>query len=200
MSHISPMKIQKMIYIIRDQKVMLDSDLAELYGVETKRLNEQVRRNIERFPNDFMFQLTIKEYEALKSQFATSNIESCAGMPQPAEIIKPGSGFLKSQNGTLKVGRGGKQKLPYAFTENGVAMLSSVLRSPQAIEVNIAIMRIFTKLRSYLLLEKDLTSRMEKLESGTNQMFKIVFERLDEIDEKIEPKLPKSRRKIGLKS
>ena len=131
MSDITPIKIQKMIYIIRDQKVMIDSDLALLYGVETKRLNEQVRRNIERFPKDFMFQLTTEEYDILKSQIATSSLP-----------------------------HGGKRKLPYVFTENGVAMLSSVLRSSQAIEVNVAIMRIFTKLRSYLLLEKDLTSKV----------------------------------------
>ncbi len=200
MSNITPIKIQRMIYIIRDQKVMIDSDLAELYGVETKRLNEQVRRNIERFPKDFLFQLTADEYEVLKSQIATSNKENSENLSQHTEIKEKPDHSLRSQIVTSKTGRGGKQKLPYVFTENGVAMLSSVLRSPQAIEVNIAIMRIFTKLRSYLLLEKDLTSRLDKLEFGTNQMFKIVFERLDEVDEKTEPKLSKNRRKIGLKN
>lgn len=171
MLQITPQKIQKMIYIIRGQKVMLDSDLAELYGVKTKRLNEQVRRNIDRFPSDFMFLLTKKEYDVLKTQFATS-----------------------------KKGRGGKQKLPLVFTENGVAMLSGILKSKRAVQVNIAIMRIFTKLRSFLLLEKDLVHRVDQLERGTNQMFKIVFERLDDIDEKITPKLAPNRRKIGFKT
>ncbi len=125
-------KIKNMIYFIRDQKVMLDSDLANLYNVETKRLNEQVKRNIKRFPSDFMFQLTIVEFESLKSQFATS-----------------------------KEGRGGKQKLPYVFTENGVAMLSGILNSDRAINVNISIMRIFTKLRSFHALESNLANEVK---------------------------------------
>ena len=163
-------QIQNMIYVIRGKKVMLDSDLATLYGVETKRLNEQVRRNIDRFPEDFMFQLSFEEYESLKSQIATS-----------------------------KVGRGGRQKQPLVFTENGLAMLSSVLKSKQAVQVNIAIMRIFTKLRSFLLLEKENTKRIDSIERGTNQLFKIVFERLDNLEEKL-PALDDERRKIGLKS
>ena len=162
--------IEKMIYVIRGQKVMLDSDLARLYEVPTKRLNEQVKRNLDRFPQDFMCQLTADEYAILKSQIATS-----------------------------KTGRGGKQKLPYVFTENGVAMLSSVLNSKQAIQVNIAIMRIFTKLRSFLLFEEKLSTRMDQLEESASKMFRIVFERLDEIDEILEPKLPPNRKKIGLK-
>ena len=162
-------RIQEIIYIIRGQKVMLDSDLANLYGVETKRLNEQVRRNIDRFPDDFMFQLTQDEFTFLKSQIATSNI-----------------------------GRGGKQKQPLVFTENGVAMLSTVLNSKQAIMVNIAIMRIFTKLRSFYLLEKDLVRQMDELKSDTNKIFKIVFERLDDLEE-TRPSLPNPRKKIGIK-
>ena len=163
-------EIQNMIYIIRGQKVMLDSDLAKLYGVETRRLNEQVRRNLDRFPEDFMFQLSSEEYDFLKSQFATS-----------------------------KVGRGGKQKQPLVFTENGVTMLSSVLKSKQAVQVNIAIMRIFTKLRCFLLLEKENAKRIDSNERGTNQLFKIVFERLDNLEEKL-PSHDTDRRKIGLRS
>src|SRR3989339_681262 len=159
-------KIEKMIYQIRGQKVMLDGDLAELYEVETKRLNEQVRRNIKRFPSDFMFQLSYQEFSNLKSQIATSSTH------------------------------GGLRKLPTAFTENGVAMLSGILNSDRAIFINIAIMRIFTKLRSFLLLEKDISNRVDNLEQGTNKMFKIVFERLDEIEETIAPKLPANRKKI----
>ena len=130
--------IQSMIYEIRGQRVMLDFDLAEMYGVETRRLNEQVKRNIERFPEDFMFQLTKGEHEILKSQIATSNLS------ENQNVAVSISQIATSQP---KERRGGTQKRPYAFTENGVAMLSSVLRSPLAIQVNIGIMRAFTAFR-----------------------------------------------------
>ncbi len=169
MSKFPIQNIEKMIYVIRGQNLMLDSGLADLYEIPTKRLNEQVKRNMERFPTDFLFKLTENEAEILRSQIATSS-------PQ----------------------RGGKRYSPYGFTENGVAMLSSVLKSQKAIQVNIAIMRIFTKLRSFLLLEKDLSNKVDKLEKGTNHLFKVVFERLDSLEEIITPKIP-SRRKIGLK-
>ena len=129
--------IQSKIFELRGQRVMLDFDLASMYGVETRRLNEQVKRNIERFPEDFMFQLTQVEWNILRCQIGTSNI---------AENQK--DSVLTSQNATLKKGRGQHKKyMPYAFTENGVAMLSSVLRSPLAIQVNIGIMRAFTEFR-----------------------------------------------------
>jgi hypothetical protein len=162
-------QIESMIYMIRGQKVMLDSDLAKLYGVEVKRLNEQVKRNSDRFPNDFMFELTYDEWRQIQS----------------------------SKNHLSE--HGGKRKLPFVFTENGVAMLSSVLNSPKSIQVNIAIMRIFTKLRSFLLLESKINNRMDKLEENTNKLFKIVFERLDSIEDDVTPYLPKNRSKIGLK-
>ena len=162
-------QIQNMVYVNRGQRVMLDSDLAQLYGVETKALNRQVRRNIIRFPSDFMWQLTSEEYESLKRQIGTS-----------------------------KVGRGGKQKQPLVFTENGVAMLSSVLRSEKAALVNISIMRIFTKLRSFLMMEKENSARITSLEKGTNHLFKVVFERLDNLEEKL-PSHAGKRKKIGLK-
>lgn len=162
-------QIQNMIYVIRGQKVMLDSDLARLYGVETRRLNEQVRRNLDRFPGDFMFKLTKTEFEILKSQFATSSSDW-----------------------------GGKRKQPLVFTENGVAMLSSVLNSKQAIKVNISIMRIFTKLRAFHLMEKELVNRMDQMEENTDKIFRIVFERLDELETGL-PSLSLKRRKIGLK-
>ncbi len=170
MSDIKLSQIERMIYIIRGQKVMLDSDLAELYQVETKQLNRQVRRNILRFPNDFMFQLTSEEYEVLKCQIGTS-----------------------------KTGSGGKQKLPLVFTENGVAMLSGILNSERAILVNIAIMRIFTRLRSFLFMENSLSERINNLEVGANKLFKVVFERLDSIEELTETKIPVRRKKISLK-
>lgn len=149
-------KIENMIYIIRGLKVMMDFDLAKLYGVETKALKRAVRRNIGRFPDDFMFEMTTSELDNWRYQFGTSN------------SIKMG---LRVQ--------------PFAFTELGVAMLSSVLNSEQAITVNISIMRTFAKLRSFLVMENSLTERVNKLEKGTNKLFKAVFERLDAVEEDI---------------
>ena len=127
--------IQNLIYEIRGQKVMLDSDLAKLYGVLTKNLNKAVKRNIERFPSDFMFQLTKEEYDNLKFQIGTSKKE-----------------------------HGGRRFMPHAFTEQGVSMLSSVLQSPQAISVNIQIMRTFVKIKQFALENKELTKRLSELE------------------------------------
>ena len=129
------LNIENLIHIIRDKKVMLDFDLAMLYGVETKSLNRSVKRNIERFPEDFMFQLTRKEWNILRSQFVTTET------PDNQTTI-----LLRSQFVTAKdISKA--RSLPYAFTENGVAMLSSVLRSPIAIQINIRIMRVFTEMR-----------------------------------------------------
>ena len=126
-------KVESLIRVIRGQQVMLDRDLAELYGVETKRLNEQVKRNIERFPEDFMFQLTSNEFDNLKSQFATSSW-------------------------------GGVRKLPYAFTEQGVAMLSGVLKSSTAVEANIRIMRAFVSMRHFMVNNAAIFQRLETIE------------------------------------
>ena len=128
-------QIQNLIYEIRGIKVMLDSDLAKLYGVETKRLNESVKRNIARFPNHYMFQLTEEEYTSLRSQFATSN-----------------------------GGKGGRRYMPYAFSEQGVAMLSSVLNSEIAIQINIKIVDAFVNMRHFVLENKELTKRFNELE------------------------------------
>ena len=126
------------IYLLRGQKVMLDEDLAELYEVPTGRLNEQVKRNIARFPADFMFQLTKEEFENLKSQNATSSW-------------------------------GGRRKLPSAFTEHGLLMLSSVLNSERAVSVNIQIMRIYTKMRELLMTNQEILLKLEQLERQTFQ-------------------------------
>lgn len=152
--------IQYRIYEIRGQKVMLDFDLAALYGIETRVLNQAVKRNIERFPEDFMFQLTKGELEILRSQMMITNEESqivISNQPEKQRNINWKSQtvisnaeedvFLKSQIGISKISKMGTRKLPYAFTENGVAMLSSVLRSPLAIQMNIGIMRVFTEIR-----------------------------------------------------
>lgn len=152
--------IQYRIHEIRGQKVMLDFDLAALYGIETRVLNQAVKRNIERFPEDFMFQLTKGELEILRSQMMITNEESqivISNQPEKQRNINWKSQtvisnaeedvFLKSQIGISKISKMGTRKLPYAFTENGVAMLSSVLRSPLAIQMNIGIMRVFTEIR-----------------------------------------------------
>lgn len=174
MSDVDLSKIEKMIYVIKGQKVMLDSDLAELYGVETKNLNKAVKRNITRFPSDFMFHINSSDLADLRFQFGTLE-------------YKP-------------------KYLPYVFTENGVAMLSGVLNSQRAINVNISIMRTFTKIRGILLKDEVLTKRMHELEKGTNKLFRLVFERLDTVDTELQelkievPPLPKKRKKIGLKT
>jgi len=137
-------KIENRIYLIRGQKVMLDKDLAEFYGVKTFVLNQAVKRNIERFPEDFMFQLTREEVKALRSQFVILN----------GHAVGPKKSY-----------RGGHSKyLPYAFTEQGLAMLSGLLRSERAIQVNIAIMRAFVKLRQMLSSHKALAHKVEELE------------------------------------
>jgi phage regulator Rha-like protein len=136
-------KIQSMIYEIREQKVMLDRDLAELYGVELRSLNQAVKRNIQRFPSDFMFQLTQAEYENLRSQFVISS--------------------SKSQDITSKNRHGGRRYLPYVFTEQGVAMLSTVLNSEIAIEININIMRAFVKMRHYVIPQSDKNAQIVEL-------------------------------------
>ena len=156
--------IQNKIYLIRGHKVMLDRDLAELYNVPSKRLKEQVRRNLKRFPRDFMFELTWEEAESLRSQIVTLKEADSS----------------RSQIATLKKGQNIKY-LPFAFTEQGVAMLSSVLNSDRAIEVNIQIMRVFTKLREMMITHKDLARKIEDLErkfSDHNQKIIQIFEAL----------------------
>lgn len=153
--------IKNLIYEVRGCKVMLDSDLAMLYGVETKTLNQAVKRNIERFPKDFMFQLTKEEWENLRSQIVISN--------------------LNNQNELLK--QGGRRYLPYVFTEQGVSMLSSVLRSKQAIAINIQIMRTFVQIKQFALENKELTQRLTKLEHYFIQHCKENSEDFEKIQE-----------------
>ncbi len=169
MNDINSSNIERIIYVIRNQRVMLDSDLAELYGVETKALNRQVSRNEVRFPQDFMFRLTPEEHES-----------------------------LRCQNGTSNEGRGGRRYLPLVFTEGGVAMLSSVLTSEKAALVNISIIRTFIRLRSFLSMESSLSEKFNRLEQGTNKLFKVVFERLNAVEDAT-PALRPNRKKIGLK-
>ena len=166
-AHILSERIEQTIQLIRGHRVMLDADLAILYAVPTKRLNEQVRRNTKRFPSDFMFQLTVKEMDRLRSQFATS-----------------------------KPGPGGRRYRPFVFTEQGVAMLSSVLHSERAIQVNIAIMRAFVRLRTMIGSNKTLARRLNKLEKKYDGQFRIVFEAIRELMAEPELKV----RRIGFKA
>jgi hypothetical protein len=161
--------IERRIYLIRGYKVMLDRDLADLYQVETSYLNRQVKRNIDRFPVDFMFQLNEDESEALRCQFGISNA----------------------------AGRGGRRYLPYAFTQEGVAMLSSVLRSGRAVLVNVAIMRAFVRLREILISNKDLANRLDSLEKKYDSSFRVVF---DAIRKLMGPPTDRDRRVIGFRT
>jgi hypothetical protein len=161
--------IQSKIYEIRNEKVMLDFDLAALYEVETKILNQTVKRNIDRFPSDFMFQLTESEFNNLRSQIVTSSW-------------------------------GGKRYLPFAFTEQGVAMLSGVLKSTKAIQVNISIMRVFVAARQLVVGNSTIAKKLEELEAKYNKQFKDVYEALSYLMEtkKLDDK-QKQRTKIGHK-
>lgn len=159
------MKVEGLIYLVRGCKVMLDEDLAVLYEIETRLLTRAVRRNRERFPEDFMFELTNQEVMRLRSQIGISND-----------------------------GRGGRRYVPMVFTEQGVAMLSTVLRSPKAIQVNIEIMRTFVKLRSLILSNDHLARKLAELERRYDQQFKIVFDAIREI---MQSKEPPPKRRIG---
>lgn len=179
-----PEKIAPMILVLRHEKVLLDADLAELYGVTIGALNQAVKRNIDRFPEDFMFQLAEDEWDALKSQIVTSNEEGRA---------------LRSQNVILKRGTHRKYR-PYAFTEQGVAMLSSVLRSPRAVEVNIAIMRTFVQLRRLMDSNRDLARKIETLEkkyAEHDHHFKIVFDAIKQLIETDAEEKANPKRRIG---
>ena len=156
-------RVERAILMIRGHRVLLGADLAEMYGVDAKILNQAVKRNLRRFPEDFMFRLTHEESEILRSQFVTSR------------------------------SWGGRRYLPYAFTEQGVAMLSSVLRSQKAVDVNIEIMRAFVRLRQMLRENADLSRRLDALEKKYDAQFKIVF---DAIRELMEP-ISKTERRIG---
>ncbi len=165
--------IQSRIFEIRGLKVMMDFDLAELYETETKRLKEAVRRNIDRFPPDFLFEISRDEYN-----------------------------FLRTQNATLESGKGKYSKyLPFAFTEQGVAMLSGILNSPKAVEVNIAIMRAFVFMRQYALSHKDLTDKLKQLEDRYDQQFKDVYDAINFLLQKDSNETEhKERKRIGFKN
>ncbi len=177
-----PEKIAPLVHFLRHEKVILDSDLAELYGVTTGALNQAVQRNLDRFPPDFMFQVTENELEILRSQIAISkNAED--SLRSQSVILNAKKDPLRSQSAILKRGQHRKY-LPYAFTEQGVAMLSSVLRSPRAVEVNIAIMRTFVQLRRLMDSNGLLAEKIESLEAKYaehDQQFQIIFDAIKQL-------------------
>ena len=182
-------RIERRILFLRGQKVMLDFDLAELYGVETRVLNQAVKRNMERFPEDFMFQLSWEETEV----FLRSQIVILDGQADGKPLKNKGS--LRSQSVILKPGHHRKFR-PFAFTEQGVGMLSGVLNSPRAVQTHIAIVRVFVQLHQMLASHADLSRKMESLEKKYDKQFRVVFDAIRELmsDKKL-PKLPK--REIG---
>jgi hypothetical protein len=166
--------VESLIHLIRGQKVMLDSDLAALYEVPTRVLNQTVRRNLDRFPEDFMFSLTHQEVESLRSQIVTS-----------------------------KLGRGGRRYLPYVFAEHGVAMLSAVLRSPPPVQMSIGIIRAFVRMRELIASNKDIAARVEKLERGhdrTASVIEVLVEDIDRLAREVKDMKalpPQPKRRIG---
>lgn len=161
-----------LIYTIRGDKVMLDEDLARIYGVDTRTLNQAVKRNLDRFPKDFMFQLTEKEYENLRSQFVISSSED-QNLRSPNATSKSN---LKSQSVTSSSGYGGRRYMPYVFTEHGTVMLASVLNSPKAVHASIQVVKAFVRLRELIANNKALSKRLDELEDGYDKKFAVVFD------------------------
>ena len=160
-------KIETAIYLVRGQRVMLDSDLAEIYGVLTRRLNEQLRRNLKRFPKDFAFQLTTREFRNLMSQFATSSLH------------------------------GGRRKLPWVFSEHGAIMLASILNSPIAVAASVRVVRAFVRLREMIAANGQLSQRLSELERKMDTHDEAIVELFAAIRQLIEPPAPKEKREIG---
>ncbi len=177
-----PENVAPLVRLIRGEKVLLDADLAGLYGVATKVLNQAVKRNAERFPEDFMFQLTPEESEAMRSQIVTASSRAGGNWSQSVTSSR------KHRGATYR---------PYAFTEQGVAMLSSVLRSPRAVEVNIAIMRTFVQLRRLMDSNRDLARRIEALERRYDEQFASVFDAIKRLVAEDEGRKARPKRRIG---
>ena len=190
-----PENLAQLVFLIRGEKVLLDADLAMLYGVETGALNRAVKRNIERFPDDFMLRLTSEEWENLKCQIGISNA-SASSSGNSSQTVMSGSKnkALKSQI-VISSEHGGRRAIPYAFTEQGIAMLSSVLRSQRAVEVNIAIMRTFVQLRRLMDSNRDLARRIEAMETRYDEQFSQVFDAIKQLIS--EDKTRKAKRSIG---
>lgn len=211
-------RIEQAILLIRGEKVMLDADLAEMYGVKTQRLVEAVKRNLHRFPDDFMFRLEYEEIRNMRSQLVTSCVEPTdkardfrtlregknnQGNQEDTNLITQSATSSLKQLENVRIfspgvlallSHGGRRKLPYVFTEQGVAMLSSVLNSPRAVSVNIEIMRAFVRLRKMIASHAELARKLAAMENKYDAQFKVVF---DAIRELMIPPAPAKKRKSG---
>lgn len=183
---VKPENIAQLVRFVRGEKVLLDADLAMLYGVETGALNRAVKRNLARFPDDFMFQITSEEWEELRCQIGISKSSGVASTRSA----------MWSQSVTAAA-RGGARYRPYVFTEHGIAMLSSVLRSPRAVEVNIAIMRTFVQLRRLMDSNRDLARRIDALEQRYDEQFSAVFDAIKRLIAEDDTSKAKPKRRIG---
>jgi len=191
-------KIIRKIYIIRGQKVMLDFDLAVLYEVETKRLNEQVKRNIDRFPEDFMFRLSAKEWQTMRSQFATSSNQKI-----DIQIV----GTMMSQNATSSQSKRQHRLLPYAFTEHGVTMLASILKSERAIKMSIVVVRAFIELKKAALQYGGILGQIQLLKQHLGEhdvQLNAIYTALenlmdDKVDKELKEEIWSKRKRIGFK-
>ena len=175
-----PENLAHIVFLVRGEKVLLDADLADLYGVATKVLNQAVKRNMDRFPADFMFQLAPGEWEQLRSQSVTASSKT---KTKRSQVVTASQRNISA--------------LPYAFTEQGVAMLSSVLRSPRAVEVNIAIMRTFVQLRRLMDSNRDLARKIEAMEMKYDEQFSVVFDAIKQLIADDETRKTQPKRRIG---
>jgi hypothetical protein len=182
-----PENLAQLVLFVRGEKVMLDADLAMLYGVDTGALNRAVKRNRARFPEDFMFRLAARDWENLKSQIGISSPDRSTGR-----------NTMRSQIVTSK--HGGRRALPYAFTEQGIAMLSSVLRSARAVEVNIAIMRTFVQLRRLMDGNRELARRINSMEKKYDEQFAVVFDAIKRLIAEDDARKAQPKRRIGFTS
>jgi len=181
-----PVHVESLIVSAREQKVILDADLAELYGIETKRLNEQVKRNSDRFPTDFVFQISAQELAGLKSQFATSNSQ-----PSPNQY----DGALRSQFATSK--RGGRRTRPYAFTEHGALMAANVLNSPEAVAVSLYVIRAFIKQRELLRTHTEILKKIAQIDAKLLKHDDVLRAIVRELHPLINPPSTPPKRQIG---
>lgn len=184
-----PENLAQLVFLVRGEKVLLDADLAMLYGVETGALNRAVKRNIDRFPDDFMFQLSSEDWENLKCQIGISS--------SPVAASGGPKGSLPRSRIVTASMHGGRRGLPCAFTEQGVAMLSSVLRSSRAVEVNIAIMRTFVQLRRLMDSNRDLARKIEAMEMRYDEQFSAIFDAIKQLITDDEARKAKPKRAIG---
>jgi hypothetical protein len=180
-----PENLAPLIFLVRGEKVLLDADLAVLYGVEARALNQAVARNGQRFPDDFMFRLSAEEYAGIRSRLVTASKEPKRNSSQTVITSRKHRGLSYR---------------PYAFTEQGVAMLSSVLRSPRAVEVNIAIMRTFVQLRRLMDSNRDLALKIEAMEEKYDEQFAVVFDAIKRLIAEDENRKTRPKRSIGFHS